>query len=60
MLTPICVAASIIIGPCTAHCPPPLGTNTFTIPALIKVNIGNVVSLEMLTKKADIISTIPE
>ena len=34
--------ASTIIGPCIAHCPPPLGTKILIIPALAKVKIGNV------------------
>ena len=48
------------MGPCTPHWPPPLGTKILTIPALIKVNIGNVVVLEMLTKKSENTFTNPE
>ena len=40
--TPKAAPAGIIIGACTAHCPPPEGTKTFTKPALRNVSIGKV------------------
>lgn len=52
--TPIICPAGITIGACTTHCPPPEGTKKFTIPALKKVNNGNVLGVEILTKKLDI------
>ena len=38
-----------MIGACTAHCPPPDGTKTFTIPADKNVSIGKVSALAMFT-----------
>src|SRR5690554_4890385 len=52
--TPSAAPAGIIMGACTAHCPPPEGTKKLTIPALQKVNSGNVVSLETETKACEI------
>ena len=33
MLIPMVLAASIVIGPCTSHWPPPEGTNMLMMPA---------------------------
>ena len=40
--TPRACAAGSMIGPCTAHWPPPEGTNTLTTPALRKASSGKV------------------
>ena len=53
--TPNLSADSTTIGPCITHCPPPLGTNILTNPALKKVTTGRVVTLENDTKKFDIL-----
>src|SRR5690554_3599568 len=42
---PSASAAGTLTGACTAHWPPPEGTKILTIPALIKLQHGSVVSV---------------
>lgn len=53
-------AAWIMIGPCTAHCPPPEGIKKLTIPALINEKNGRVKSVEKLTNQVAIMADSPE
>ena len=50
---PRAAPAGIMIGPWTAHCPPPEGTKILTNPAERKENRGKVRSVEMCTKACD-------
>ena len=51
---PIAAPAGIMMGPCTAHWPPPEGTKKFTTPAARKDSMGKVTLLEMFTKNSEI------
>ena len=44
--TPSSIAAGIMTGPCTAHCPPPDGTKRFTRAAERKQYTGKVTWVE--------------
>ena len=46
----ISAPAGIMMGPWTAHWPPPEGTKKLTIPAARKDSMGNVTLVEILTK----------
>ena len=50
---PMSAPAGIMMGPCTAHWPPPEGTKKFTIPAARKDSMGKVTLVEMLTKNSE-------
>ena len=54
------IAACNTIGPCTAHWPPPLGTNIFTKPPLSIVKIGKEIPFDIDTKKSAKIYTNPD
>src|SRR5699024_1178760 len=58
--TPSSNAAGIIIGACTAHCPPPEGTKILMIPALINANKGKVNVVDTSINHNEMFSESPD